>query len=106
MDAVYALMQGQKRDLVLRSNDVVRLESPKGEELAVLKSSESKLAGLGTVTATVEGRELSKGAGLLKVEKAEGRPSALGCGVCAIPFATVRGRQFRFGSSHPPRSGQ
>ena len=54
------LMQGQKRDLVLRSNDVVRLESPKGEELAVLKSSESKLAGLGTVTATVEGRELSK----------------------------------------------
>lgn len=78
MDAVYALMQGQKRDLVLRSNDVVRLESPKGEELAVLKSSESKLAGLGTVTATVEGRELSKGAGLLKVEKAEGRPSAWG----------------------------
>ena len=68
MDAVYALMLGQKRDLVLRSNDVVRLESPKGEELAVLKSSESKLAGLGTVTATVEGRELSKGAGLLKVE--------------------------------------
>ena len=78
MDAVYALMQGQKRDLVLRSNDVVRLESPKGEELAVLKSSESKLAGLGTVTATVEGRELSKGAGLLKVEKAEDRPSAWG----------------------------
>ena len=78
MDAVYALMQGQKRDLVLRSNDVVRLESPKGEELAVLKSSESKLAGLGTVTATVEGRELSKGAGLLKVEKVEDRPSAWG----------------------------
>ena len=78
MDAVYALMQGQKRDLVLRSNDVVRLESPKGEELAVLKSSESKLAGLGTVTATVEGRELSKGAGLLKVEKAGDRPSAWG----------------------------
>lgn len=78
MDAVYALMQGQKRDLVLRSNDVVRLESPKGEELAVLKSSESKLAGLGTVTATVEGRELSEGAGLLKVEKAEGRPSSWG----------------------------
>ena len=78
MDAVYALMQGQKRDLVLRSNDVVRLESPKGEELAVLKSSESKLAGLGTVTATVEGSELSKGAGLLKVEKAEDRPSAWG----------------------------
>ena len=78
MDAVYALMQGQKRDLVLRSNDVVRLESPKGEELAILKSSESKLAGLGTVTATVEGRELSKGAGLLKVEKAGDRPSAWG----------------------------
>ena len=78
MDAVYALMQGQKRDLVLRSNDVVRLESPKGEELAVLKSSESKLAGLGTVTATVEGRELLKGAGLLKVEKAGDRPSAWG----------------------------
>ena len=78
MDAVYALMQGQKRDLVLRSNDVVRLESPKGEGLAVLKSSESKLAGLGTVTATVEGRELSKGAGLLKVEKVEDRPSAWG----------------------------
>ena len=72
------LMQGQKQDLVLRSNDVVRLESPKGEELAVLKSSESKLAGLGTVTATVEGHELSKGAGLLKVEKAEDRPSAWG----------------------------
>ena len=30
------------------------------------------------MTATVEGRELSKGAGLLKVEKAEGRPSAWG----------------------------
>lgn len=78
MDAVYALMQGQERDLALRSNDVVRLENPKGEELAVLKSSESKLAGLGTVTATVEGRELSKGAGLLKVEKAGDRPAAWG----------------------------
>ena len=36
------------------------------------------MAGLGTVTATVEGRELSKGAGLLKVEKVEDRPSAWG----------------------------
>lgn len=98
MDAVYALMQGQKRDLVLRSNDVVRLESPKGEELAVLKSSESKLAGLGTVTATVEGRELSKGAGLLKVERWKTvRPLGVRCmrnTVCRCPRSAVPLRVF------------
>ena len=78
MEAVYALMRGQEEDLDLRSGDAVRLLSPKGEELAVLEAAESKLAGLGTVSATVEGRELSDGAGTVEVTKTADRPAAWG----------------------------
>lgn len=78
MDAVYALLQGQKEDLTLHTQDEICLESTKGKEWAVLHTSDSKLAGLGTVTATVEGRELSSGAGRVEVKKAEDEPSAWG----------------------------
>ena len=78
MDAVYALLQGQKDDLTLRAEDEVRLESPKGEAWAVLQTSRDGLSGLGTVSATVEGRELDSGAGILRVTKSEETPSAWG----------------------------
>ena len=78
MDAVYALLQGQGRGLTLHTDDEVRLESPKGEEWAVLHTAEDAPAGLGTVTATVEGRELDGGAGILKIVKTEETPSAWG----------------------------
>lgn len=78
MDAVYALLQGQKEDLTLRADDEVRLESPKGEAWAVLRTSHDGLSGLGTVSATVEGRELDSGAGILRVTKSEETPSAWG----------------------------
>ena len=78
MDAVYALLQGQGQDLTLRTDDEVRLESPKGEAWAVLQTSRDGLSGLGTVSATVEGRELDGGAGILRVTKSEETPSAWG----------------------------
>lgn len=78
MDAVYALLQGQKDDLTLQTGDEVRLESPKGEEWAVLQTSRDGLSGLGTVSATVEGRELDGGAGILRVTKSAETPSAWG----------------------------
>ena len=78
MDAVYALLQGQKEDLTLRAEDEVRLESPKGEAWAMLRTSHDGLSGLGTVSATVEGRELDSGAGILRVTKSEETPSAWG----------------------------
>ena len=78
MDAVYALLQGQGQDLTLRTDDEVRLESPKGEAWAVLQTSRDGLSGLGTVSATVEGRELDGGAGILRVTKSEEVPLAWG----------------------------
>ena len=78
MDAVYALLQGQGQDLTLQTGDEVRLESPKGEEWAVLQTSRDGLSGLGTVSATVEGRELDGGAGILRVTKSAETPSAWG----------------------------
>lgn len=93
MDAVYALLQGQGQDLTLHAGDQVRLESPKGEEWAVLRTATDGVAGLGTVTATVEGRELDGGAGVLKVTKQEETPSAWGAAYAQfrLPLAEVEG---------------
>ena len=93
MDAVYALLQGQGQDLTLHAGDQVRLESPKGEEWAVLRTVTDGVAGLGTVTATVEGRELDGGAGVLKVTKQEETPSAWGAAYAQfrLPLAEVEG---------------
>lgn len=78
MDAVHALMQGQGEDLTLRQDDRVRLASPKGETWAVLQTAEDGWTGLGTVSATVEGRELDSGAGVLEVTKTQEQPSSWG----------------------------
>ncbi len=93
MEAVYALLQGQGQDLTLHAGDQVRLESPKGEEWAVLRTATDGVAGLGTVTATVEGRELDGGAGVLKVTKQEETPSAWGAAYAQfrLPLAEVEG---------------
>lgn len=113
MDAVYALLQGQGQDLTLHADDEVRLESPKGEEWVVLQASEDGLAGLGTVTATVEGRELADGAGVLKVTKKEEAPSAWGAAYAQfrLPLAEVEsaaaGLQIRVeADGHSPKVGE
>ena len=71
MDAVYALMQGKGEELTLRSADRIRLETPQGREIASLDASRDGVAGLGTVSVTVEGRELDGGAGRLEITKTD-----------------------------------
>lgn len=91
MNAVYALVNMQHGDLKLQASDEVSVLSPKGHELIHLTSGESQLAGLGSVQASVEGKELERGAGKLVVNKAEERPAAWGAAYAQfqLPLAEV-----------------
>lgn len=91
MNAVYALVNMQHGDLQLQASDEVSVLSPKGNELLHLASGESKLAGLGSVQASVEGKELERGVGRIVVDKAEERPAAWGAAYAQfqLPLAEV-----------------
>ncbi len=91
MNAVYALVNMQHGDLKLQASDEVSVLSPKGHELMHLASGESQLAGLGSVQASMEGKELERGAGKLVVNKAEERPAAWGAAYAQfqLPLAEV-----------------
>lgn len=91
MNAVYALVGMQGKELDVQSHDEVRMVSPKGEVLASLDSSEGELAGLGCVKASVSGKGLSRGAGMLVVDKTEDKPTAWGAAYAQyqLPLAEV-----------------
>lgn len=94
MNAVYALVNMQGEDLALQADDEVSVLSPKGEELMHLSSGESELAGLGSVQASVAGKDLNKGAGTVVVNKAADRPTAWGAAYAQfqLPLADVETR--------------
>ena len=91
MDAVYALLQGQGGSLSVQVADRVRLLSAEREEWAVLQSATDGEAGLGLVSATVEGRELADGAGLVEVVKTQDTPPSWGAAYAQfrLPLAEV-----------------
>ncbi|MCD8318079.1 MAG: hypothetical protein LUC45_04160 [Paraprevotella sp.] len=78
MDAIYALLQPSTTGLSLQTADEIRVDAPSGKGLIRMKSSESPMVGLGTVTARVDGRDLNDGAGTLTVKKSRGGSSAWG----------------------------
>ena len=78
MDAVYALLQGRSRELTWQQEDEIVLTAPGGKELARMSTAESQLTGLGTVTVSVGGDALKKGAGRLAVHRKEKYPSSWG----------------------------